>query len=331
MNDRLRSAVRSRPARRGAASLVIVAASLTLLGPAPASASAPTWVPTSAETLPFTTGPSVTLDRDEVRAGEHIVVSISGFGATAVTISICGNEARRGSGDCNMTASEGVRLDDGDPTLADMPIAPPPTDCPCVVRVSTRTGDEVAITPFTLTDHPIGPVVDGVMLDDPLAVSISARPNSDGLIDSLRPSLGGPTTYSVTVTVKNRSTVPLTSVRVFGSARRGSDDDLATLELSEPGVIEPGQTWQETVIAVIPAPSFGDVEWRASASGVGTGVASTSTTQHQPLLLLVMLLLLVADMAVIGIRFAVRRHIARATAIGAADVTIGSDVTVASA
>lgn len=268
-------------------------------------------VATTARAAPSTNGPTVSLDRSVVAPGERVVLTINGFEAMQVTISVCGNEARRGSSDCNMSASEGLKLDTDDTsTVVQIPIAPPPSPCPCVVRVSSRTNDEIAISPITLTGHPIEPVVATEGLDDPLVVSISASTASKSLIANARTSLGGAATYDVTVTVRNRSSVQLSNVAIAASAVR-DDDQLASLELEDPGAIGPGQTWQQVVSADVPAPSLGTIEWTVTVSGAGPTVTATETTRQRPLLLMVLAMVLVVDVSALTIRRRVRRRAAR--------------------
>ena len=86
----------------------------------------------------ITSGPIVSLDRKELEPGQRVVLNIDGFESLNVTISVCGNDARRGSVDCNMYASEGLKLDtDGTSTVIQIPVAAPPVPCPCVIRVRT--------------------------------------------------------------------------------------------------------------------------------------------------------------------------------------------------
>jgi hypothetical protein len=262
-----------------------------------------------------TTGPTVTLDPAEVKPNDYLVVSIRGFKAPYVIITVCGNEARRGSSDCNMAGSEGLRVDnlDSDGYTADrIPIAAPAADCPCVIRVSSRDTGELAVAPIVITGHPDSPVVDPTGLGNPIDVSISAKPKPHGVIETVRSGLGGPTRYDVTVTVRNHSTVPLTKIKVYGSAGRKSDNNLAELDLDDPGALAPGQTWRQTVSAVVPAPSFGSVDWSVTASGAGPTVTSTSSTRHRPVLLIVIVMLFAADIAFLLIRLLIRRHATKA-------------------
>ena len=268
---------------------------------------------------PLTTGPEVTLDRDEIEPGERVVLTIDGFAAANVTISVCGNEARRGSVDCNMFASEGLKLDtDGTSTVIQIPVAAPPVACPCVIRVSDKTNDEIAIAPITLIGHPIEPLIDPPDLSDALDVTISSHPASPGLFSQIRTSLGGPATYEVTVTVKNRSAVPFTAVSLAGSVLRGRDQ-LATLEFDDPGLLAPGRTWQQVVTAKVPGPSFGSLHWRVDVSGAGSVITVTQTTDQRPTLLIVLVLFLVADVFLLLIRFTVRRRARREAARTAGD------------
>ena len=264
------------------------------------------------------TGPEVSLDRSVLEPGDRVVLNIDGFESPNVTISVCGNEARRGSVDCNMYASEGLRLDtDGTSTVIQIPVAAPPVPCPCVIRVANRTFDEIAISPIELIGHPVEPVIESPGFSDAVDVSISAVAAPDGLFDEARTSLGGPATYEVTVTVKNRSTVPFSAVSLAGTVGRGGDQ-LATIALDDPGQIAPGRTWQQVVTAEVPGPSFGDLAWQVDVFGAGPTVTAVETTEQRPTLLIVLVLVLVADVFLLVIRFMVRRRAARAAKAAAA-------------
>jgi len=271
---------------------------------------------------PVVSGPSVTLEVDRVTPGEQVSMTIDGFTTGFVTISVCGNEARRGSADCNMVASEGLHLDrDGSSSLARMPIAAPPAPCPCIIRVSSRLNDEIAVAPIELIGHPVAPVVEQPARDGSLAVAIHVRAAPDGVVSWGRSSLGGPARYEVTVTVKNRTAVPIEHVKVVASAGRDAQDDLVHLQLDEPGKLGPGQTWQQVVTTEVPAPSFGDLVWRVDASGAGPSATAMTTTRHSPLLFMVVVALFVLDIGFLAIRFVIRRRIARGGTVDIAQIS----------
>ena len=274
-------------------------------------------------------GPVVSLDRKVIEPGDRVVLNIDGFESMNVTISVCGNEARRGSVDCNMYASEGLKLDtDGTSTVIQIPVAAPPAPCPCVIRVSNRTFDEIAIAPITLIGHPVAPVVDSPGQDGALDVTISAQSTPRGLFARARTSLGGPATYEVTVTVKNTSSVPLGAVSLAGTVGR-SDDQLAALAFDDPGQLAPGRTWQQVVTADVPGPSLGTLQWRVDASGAGPTVTALGSTRERPTLLIILVLFLIADVFLLAIRFTMRRRAAREAAAASAgptaDVPAGDD------
>ena len=280
-----------------------------------------------------TTGPVVSLSETTVSTGDRIMVTINGFKAHTVTISVCGNDARRGSGDCNMVKSKGVRIDPAvSPTVTKFGVSEPPYGCPCLVRVSSINGDEVAVVPITLLGHPVEPVVSPPKVDGPfVAVAIKARPAPRGSFGWTRANLGGPFRYEVTVTVRNLTTEPLNLARVSGFVSRSTNENIS-LPLTDPGEIGVGQTWKQTVSVTLPAPSFGKLVWHVTVSGAGPTVAADATTQHRPILLIVILMLLIIDIGLLLMRFAIRRRIAREATLaeasnidGAIDTTASDD------
>ena len=258
--------------------------------------------------------PIVTVNHPRVVLGEQIRLTLDGFKAPFVSISICGNEARRGSSDCDMAASEGVHMSRTDsPTFALMPVGAPPVPCPCVVRVSSSTNDEVAVVPLVISDHPVEDVIEAANPDDPLlTVSIGTSVINDGLFGWARSNLGGSVKYQVTVTVKNLKTEPLHRVKLSGWVGRSANDQLATLALDDPGEIGPAQTWQQVVTVRVPAPTVGSFEWRVAASGAGPTVTTPLTTRHRPLLLILLLVVLIGDVAYLVMRARMRRRAALA-------------------
>jgi len=265
----------------------------------------------TAHALPIISGPAVTLDQDEVIPGGRVVVTVDGFSSRNVTIAVCGNEARRGSADCEMTTSQQIRFEDnGEPTWTRFVVPEPTLPCPCVVRVTSPDNEEIAVTPIVITGHPVGPVVDPPTIGDLVDVSISAASNPDGVLDTVRASTGGPALYDVTVSVLNIGPSALRTVRLSVEGSRGGNA-LPPIEIEDPGLIGVGQTWQQTVQVRVPAPSFGEVEWRATASGAGQPVGATITTNHRPVLLIALAVVVVAVIEVLLIRFTIRRRVAR--------------------
>ena len=246
-----------------------------------------------------TSGPIVSLDRAEAAPGDAVIVTVSGFDARPVTISVCGNEARRGSVDCDMRGSRARETQPDGPIGTDLTVGAPPTPCPCIVRVSTQDNRMIAVAPIVIIGHPVAEVVGASPADQPLITDIVAEPDSTGVSDQLRSSLGGSTTYAVTVRVTNTATFEIADVAVAATFTRGRFDDTRNIDLPNPGPLAPGQTWEEIVSVDVPALTFGDVEWSATASGQGPAVTATDSTSSRPVLLYVLVTILVIDLTIL--------------------------------
>jgi hypothetical protein len=253
------------------------------------------------------TGPTVSLDRYELAPGERVKLTIAGFRSQVVDMMFCGNEGRRGSVDCDVRGTQSREMNsDGSPTPAEMPVTAPPTPCPCIVRVASSDNREVVVAPITLIGHPVAEVVNGSQFDAPLSVDIIANAAPQGLSDQVRSSLGGATTYDVTVQITNSGNIAVAEAAIDATFNRTSYDDIRTIDLPAPGSISPGQTWQQTVQVEVPALTFGTVRWTATASGSGPSATATDTTQARPVLLYLFATILLIDVAVLLWRLAAR-------------------------
>jgi hypothetical protein len=254
-----------------------------------------------------TSGPTLTLSESSVDPGGQITVIFTGWQGRLVTLSVCGNLAKRGSSDCNMPASQGVRLYHVDDSpLTSFVVSAPPGTCPCVIRASADSG-EVAYAPIEVRGVPIGPVVDPFSDDAPLEVSVAATPHPDGILDTLRSWLGGPTSYDVKVTVHNQATEAFSAISVHGAVGRSSEVDLAGFDL-QPGAMNAGQTWAGTAQVTVPAPVIGDFDWHVLASGAGPVTETSSSTRAVPWLLVALVLALVGDVVAVVVRWVQRRR-----------------------
>ena len=280
--------------------------------PAAASTSTTDDAPSEGTVGSVLTGPEVVVDPQRAALGERFTLTITGFGATSVTVSLCGNGALRGSADCNMIASTGLRLNDDDsPTIAVIPVVAPPMPCPCVVRVSSPTNDEIAVTPVTVVGHPVEETVDSGVPDTSIVASIRARRRDDGAWRRFLSSLGGDTRFEVTVSVTNTSAAALDGVTVDAVVGRGGTEIVAAIPTAAPGSIGPGRTWQYVTQVTVPGREFGTLSWRVEAAVAGRTSSDSSTTSHRPALLMLLAIALVAYVAFRMLRARVRHHAAR--------------------
>ncbi len=264
--------------------------------------------------------PVVIVNQTTLEPGDEVVVTIAGFRSRSVTAFICGNDARRGSSDCdNIGATTAELRADGSSTVVDMLVGVPPLPCPCVVRVASPDGDEVAVARVTIVGHPTAPVVGGEFsLAEPLAVGISATRASSGFVADLFASLGGATSYDVTVTVRNRGTDDVSGV-VFDSWAGRGDRVVRSFEVDLPPTIAAGETVEDVVRVELPAPHLGSADWLLE---VGTPNAPTvrdaASTSNLPWLLYVLLAVLVFDLVLLAVRL-LRRLVDRRSGPGEPD------------
>lgn len=281
---------------------------LLLVAAAPASRAVATIEPDFA-------APVVLMSEYELRDGDTVDLTIAGFTSRVVTVSVCGNRALRGSSDCNMTASESVLMkEDGSSVVFPLEISPPPTPCPCLIRVSSPSNDQVASAEFTLVNHGVAEPVGSLERPVALAASLTVEDVSEGFGTWLRSSLGGATAYEATLRVRNSSTDRVEGVAVSGSVSARGDDSTALIDLPDPGMIEAGATWERSVRVELPAPVFGSAEWRVIVSGPGPTVTATDSTSQIPGVLVLLALVLSLDvlwLLVRQIRRGLRRRAAR--------------------
>ncbi len=255
-----------------------------------------------------TSGPTLSVSNSAPQPGDRVDVIFTDWDARYATLSVCGNLAKRGSADCNMVQSTGVRLftSSGDFSPVHGIVVPaPPTDCPCVIRAVGGDNGEVAVVPIELIGHPISPVSAPDLGQPVVNVGLKVAGASDGLLSSLKESLGGETAMVATVTVTNLTTEPVTSVAVHGRARRrgvtAAEFDLV------PGPIGPGQTWTGTAEVSLPAPAMGEYEWEATASGAGPVMTADVVTRQLPWLFVLFLLAFAGLISAVLVRAFQRR------------------------
>lgn len=264
--------------------------------------------PRAAEAQAQVTGAAIALDKTAVQPGQRVWVTLTGWKAKSVTLSVCGNLARQGSVDCNLAGSQTEKLRPSpESTRTELTVFAPPGTCPCVVRASSAAQEEVAFAPVELVGVPVGPVV-GPTLVDPVAVEMDVREAENGLMASLRSALGGEISYDVTVVVRNQSPETLDRISVAGSVGRSDDDTAVSFDVPIPRQLRPGEVWRHQQPVTVPAPVLRRLSWRVIASGAGAPATAQTVTSHFPVAFWILLVLLAVDIAVMSWYFTVRRR-----------------------
>lgn len=247
------------------------------------------------------------LSPSEARVGERIIVRLEGWTATAVTLNICGNLGLRGAPDCDLIGGQGVGLASAGPTLAELEVSAPPVSCPCIVRASSSTNDEVQTTPLVIAGAPVAPVRQPGAATPLVTVTARASEIRQGLLGAVRPLLGGRRHHRLTITLQNSSTVTLSKVSlglVTGKGLTGPRPVPAPAVLP----LQPGEIRSYQVTTTRAAPTWGQDVWEVTADGAGPEVSVTLRTSATPWLLYLLLVALIADVGAFAVLKVVRRR-----------------------
>ncbi|MER7519074.1 hypothetical protein [Streptomyces sp. NPDC126499] len=156
--------------------------------------------------------PKVTLSKSEGGKGGEITVSGSGWQPGALLMLLVCGQAAPGTGviggtnSCANTDGRAATVDARGAFTQKLPVAEPPTPCPCVIHVVGVTGRQDAVdTEFTVAGHPTAPLPEA-QDGGRLAVLASARlEGSSGLLVWF----GAPARREVVVTVGNLGPTPV--------------------------------------------------------------------------------------------------------------------------
>lgn len=125
--------------------LPAAAAILALAVPVPAPPSTPDGAAVSAPAAPSSTAasapprPAVVVPSGPLTVGQRVTVTLRGWPAGPVHLTVCGNDARRGALDCANEQATTVQVPAGT-TAEPIALAAPPVACPCVLRAHALTG-----------------------------------------------------------------------------------------------------------------------------------------------------------------------------------------------
>lgn len=219
--------------------------------------------------------PVFTIDRTSAAEGELVRLQGVGFGApgTTVTILICGNNALDDSADCNLAASTQAAVRDGGTFAAGITVFPPPTPCPCVVRVTAAGGALTVDVPIAIDGVPTAPLRPDTEIVRTVTISDVAIEGS-GPVASW---FGAPPERSIVFSVTNNSPVVLRSPRTLLTWGRDGDGD-GFMPSPDLGDLAPGQTTTAKVEIPLPAASVGSYEVTVRVDPIG-GTPATATTQ----------------------------------------------------
>jgi hypothetical protein len=248
-----------------------------------------------------TQGPQIVVAPAQASVGDDILVEFTGWPSSPVSVALCGNDARRGSEDCDQTSSQSVQPRGTDPVYLRMTLGVPPVGCPCVIRANTISSEIVRTAPIVVADVPNGgdiPPAVQQATPDQLAVTVKLQRVEDSIVNTLVPPLGGPVQLHLFVTMHNRGATPMNGLRIVGSVGK-SLADREPIGRTPAVDLRPGETTQVTVPVELSAPAFGDYTVAGSVYGAEVPTKFVVRTHNDPWaleLLLPLLLILIAQL-----------------------------------
>jgi hypothetical protein len=270
--------------RRPGAVVALIASSGVLLGWAALQAR-----PVAGQAL----DPVVIVDPATTQLGATVLVALQGWPPGPVTVSLCGDNANRGSEDCDPIGAQTVPIDPLTRANVKLPITTPPVSCPCVVRANTTTSDVVREAPVVVVDLPTGPLLPAGPSDAPqlhVVARVTTRP-------SWVAPFAGPAPKALVLTLHNTTDQQLTGLRLNGEVGRRAGDNGQPISSRLPD-LAPGATRQVSVPFALSAPSWGHYVVTGSIYGSAVPVTYQVKTATEPWALelaLPLLLILIAE------------------------------------
>lgn len=232
------------------------------------------------------------LDRDTAKTGDTVTVELGGWPAGNVYIEVCGNEARRGSSDCDLTTAMTAIVRADGASRAQFKIGTPPIGCPCVVRVSDLGQSVNVSTPITLSDVKVLSDEErpgSARLERKLEV-VSAKLVGSGPWSAY---LGAAGRRTLELTLRNTGGAPLTNPGLSIAVGRGSDTN-TIVPTPDLGTLKPGEERTYEIPVTLELPAFGMYTVDGEILGLDEVVSFRATTTTYPWGLAGVVVLLVA-------------------------------------
>ncbi|GAA3210130.1 hypothetical protein [Actinocorallia longicatena] len=230
-------------------------------------------------TVALLQGPTIDLDKAEVKPGQTVTVRLAGWPAGNVAVELCGNGGRRGSADCAVGSSATTFVNAQGSGTVLLNVARPPVGCPCVVSVKPVGGGTARTVPITVKGA-------GTMsLSQQRAADARSRSLTVTSVrlegSSIGAWFGGRASRTLVYTVRNDGEVTVADAPVSLSSGR-SPDPTGILTAPALGSLEPGEERTYRVPVSFSAPAFGTYQVRGEIDGIERPVVFTGETSSYP-------------------------------------------------
>lgn len=249
-------------------------------------------------------GVSASTDRGTARSGEEIVVDGTGWPADSrVQVSICGNQARALSADCDLPSSRTIVTDPEGSFALTLDVEVPPSPCPCVVFVSGQNTASTVRFPIEVLDAPSAPTTTPEITPARDFAVLRSTLTGSGPWTAW---FGAAPTRTLELTVENTGTIAA-APNLSATWGTGSTPT-HVLETPTLEPIEPGETAQYKIPVRFDALSFGSINVAGSVSGSSGPISFTTSTSTYPWALLALAAIAV-QLVLLSIRNRVRSRL----------------------
>ena len=244
-------------------------------------------------------GARIAVTPSTVNIGDTVRVDLTGWPEGVVTAAVCGNNARRGSTDCEQTGAGSIGVRESGSEVLTVAVLAPPVGCPCVIRANSTNGDVVRTAPIDILGVPGGVDIapaGGAPGADSLDVTAHVENADVGWPRSWFPAFAGPAQRELVLTMSNRSDSDLSGLRVVGEVGRSKTDEAEPISKAV-GTIPARATRVVRVPVTLSAPVWGDYVVSGSIYGLAAPVTFKVTTSAEPWALELLLPLLLFAIA----------------------------------
>jgi hypothetical protein len=257
---------------RARAALEVVVAIVALVSAIGVSA---VWSSPAGATGP---GPTMSISPAAITPGQTVFVSVDGWPTGPVSATVCGDAARRGDDDCDLTGARS--FDVGADGSGSSPLtAVPPVACPCVVRVGTPDGGLVQTLPLQVSGtDPATPPGGSSAGAGQLEVSARLRRDPWSPVAAFGVTMG----RTLEVTIGNVGAAPVEGLSLAARVGRDGSSGHALPEPAVQGVLRPGEQQIVTISFELPAPVVGGYVVTGEVLGLDQPVGFRATTSSQP-------------------------------------------------
>jgi hypothetical protein len=273
------------------------------------------WAVAAAPESAASPAPTLTVTPAAASVGSTVMVRGQGFPPQVynLQVAVCGNLGLNGTADCNQTSARTTFTGDGTFAL-NLPVAMPPTPCPCAIVAFAPAIPDLVTVPFTVIGAPVAtPAAPPPAFEQKTLKVENAKLDGSGDWQSW---FGASTTRDLVFTIHNTGTAPVDDPPVVLTAGKGNNPGRVVTP-PPVGRLEPGA--RRTVRAAVPLDPLSFGSYTVKGRIGNTGAEQTFRTQFSIYpwglligVLLLLLLLLLWLLNVLRRRIAARKARKRA-------------------